>query len=141
MGDISSQLKIRKDLECKPFKWFMETVAFDLVKYYPPIPIPPYANGLIRNSALGFCIEIYGGKLVLENCKTKSNYGQMFEWTFHSDLRPHRQQQCFDVSNSDIGGSVGLFSCHGMKGNQEFKYDLVSACFIFKKKGQNNQIS
>ena len=44
MGDISSQLEIRNRLECKPFKWFMETVAFDLVKHYPPLPIPPYAR-------------------------------------------------------------------------------------------------
>ena len=40
-GDISKQLEIRKRLQCKPFKWFMETVAFDLIKHYPPIP-PPY---------------------------------------------------------------------------------------------------
>ena len=45
MGNIDSQLEIRKKLQCKPFKWFMEKVAFDLPNYYPPIPPPPYADG------------------------------------------------------------------------------------------------
>jgi polypeptide N-acetylgalactosaminyltransferase len=44
-GDISKQLEIRKKLNCKPFKWFMEKVAYDLPKYYPPVVPPPYAQG------------------------------------------------------------------------------------------------
>ncbi len=125
MGDISSQLEIRNRLECKPFKWFMETVAFDLVKHYPPVPVPPYASGQIKNAALDLCVDLDGSKVVLDNCKTNKNNVQKFELTFHSDLRPKYRQDCFDVSSSEIRGSVGLYTCHGLKGNQEFKYDLV----------------
>ena len=27
----------------------MENVAFDLPQYYPPIPLPPYATGEVKN--------------------------------------------------------------------------------------------
>ena len=49
MGNIDSQLEIRRKLQCKPFKWFMENVAFDLPNYYPPIPPPPYADGEVNS--------------------------------------------------------------------------------------------
>jgi polypeptide N-acetylgalactosaminyltransferase len=47
-GSLVEQISIRNKLDCKPFKWFMENVAFDLVKYYPPVPIPPYAKGKVK---------------------------------------------------------------------------------------------
>ncbi len=47
-GDISEQIALRKKLECKPFKWFMQEVAFDLYKHYPPIDPPDFVYGEIR---------------------------------------------------------------------------------------------
>jgi hypothetical protein len=47
-GDISEQIALRKKLECKPFKWFMQEVAFDLYKHYPPIDPPDFVHGEIR---------------------------------------------------------------------------------------------
>lgn len=38
VGDISQQVAIRNKLQCKSFKWFMENVAYDLVKKFP---LPP----------------------------------------------------------------------------------------------------
>ena len=37
-GDISAQVALREKLQCKPFKWFMEKVAYDLVKKFPRPP-------------------------------------------------------------------------------------------------------
>ena len=50
-GDISKQVALRKRLQCKPFKWFMENVAFDQPKHYPAVEPEDFASGLIRNVA------------------------------------------------------------------------------------------
>ena len=132
-GDISKQVEIRNRLQCKPFKWFMENVAFDLMQYYPPIPPPNYAEGEIRHVESKLCIDAKfksdQGNFGLDMCQS-SNKGisgeQKFELTWHSDIRPQQRSQCFDVSKSDPGVPVILFSCHGMKGNQEFRYNYVN---------------
>jgi polypeptide N-acetylgalactosaminyltransferase len=50
-GDLTAQKAIRQKLNCKPFKWFMKEIAFDLEDTYPAIEPTPYANGEVR-----FCI-------------------------------------------------------------------------------------
>merc|ERR1719464_2044310 len=48
-GDISQQLALREKLKCKPFKWFMKEVAFDLPKHYPPVEPEDFVSGEIRS--------------------------------------------------------------------------------------------
>ena len=48
-GDISEQTALRNKLQCKPFKWFMENVAFDLPKKYPPVEPPNFGDGFIKS--------------------------------------------------------------------------------------------
>ena len=57
-GDISEQVAIREKLKCKPFKWFMEKVAFDLKDYYPPVEPKPYASGEVSVGVV--CYQFYG---------------------------------------------------------------------------------
>ena len=52
-GDISQQVALRKRLQCKPFKWFMKEVAFDLVKHYPPVEPKDFVSGEIRSQVTG----------------------------------------------------------------------------------------
>lgn len=52
IGDISEQKKIRQNLNCKPFKWFIQEVAFDLVKKYPPVEPPDLSNGKVNGILL-----------------------------------------------------------------------------------------
>ncbi len=47
-GDMKEQFAIREKLKCKSFKWFMENVAFDLVKKYPPVEPPNFGEGEVR---------------------------------------------------------------------------------------------
>jgi hypothetical protein len=59
---------------------------------------------------------------------------QQFEFSWHKDLRPLKRTVCFDASQSMPKAPVILFGCHGMQGNQRFKYNLVcinSFCFSF----------
>jgi hypothetical protein len=66
-GDISEQIALRKKLECKPFKWFMQEVAFDLYKHYPPIDPPDFVHGEIRYGTVqsfGSVFFFYGSGFV-----------------------------------------------------------------------------
>lgn len=44
-GDLNQQREIRKKLHCKPFKWFIQNIAFDLVKKYPVVEPQDYGSG------------------------------------------------------------------------------------------------
>lgn len=49
-GDLSTSFAIRKRLHCKPFKWFMTEVAFDLETKYPSVEPSDYADGEVMSS-------------------------------------------------------------------------------------------
>ncbi|XP_076446665.1 putative polypeptide N-acetylgalactosaminyltransferase 10 [Babylonia areolata] len=129
-GDLSEQRAIRTKLKCKPFKWFMENVAFDLPKYYPPVEPQPLAEGELRNKASNMCVDTrYKGtneRFQLEKCVKDGGSGgeQQLELSWHKDIRPKKRTVCFDASQSMPKAPVILFSCHGMQGNQRFKYNL-----------------
>ncbi|XP_052076349.1 putative polypeptide N-acetylgalactosaminyltransferase 10 [Mytilus californianus] len=130
-GDLTAQKAIRQKLKCKPFKWFMKEVAFDLEDYYPAVEPPPFANGEIRNVAANMCIDTrfkgQNERFSIEPCiKDGGNAGgeQNIEFTWHKDMRPGRRSVCFDVSQSIRKAPVLLYNCHGMKGNQRFKYNI-----------------
>ncbi|VDI26878.1 polypeptide N-acetylgalactosaminyltransferase [Mytilus galloprovincialis] len=132
-GDLTEQKAIRQKLKCKPFKWFMKEVAFDLEDYYPAVEPPPFANGEIRNVGANMCIDTrfkgQNERFSIEPCiKDGGNAGgeQNIELTWHKDIRPGRRSVCFDVSQSIKKAPVLLYNCHGMKGNQRFKYNIVS---------------
>ena len=59
-GDLTEQKAVRERLQCKPFKWFMKNVAFDLPKKYPPVEPPDFATGevLKRNMEITVIILI-----------------------------------------------------------------------------------
>lgn len=58
-GDISKQKKIRENLKCKPFKWFIQEVAFDLVKKYPPIEPPDISNGKVNKHSIKILTHLF----------------------------------------------------------------------------------
>ncbi|KAI4462457.1 n-acetylgalactosaminyltransferase [Holotrichia oblita] len=130
-GDLSIGLGIRERLKCKSFKWFMETIAFDLPLKYPPIEPDDFAYGEIRNlAAPEFCVDTefkerdqeFGLQECIKDNKKKGE--QNFTLTWHKDIRPHGRGMCWDVSDYRDKGKVVLYPCHGGKGNQYWKYDM-----------------
>ncbi|KAL3985756.1 Glycosyl transferase 2 family protein [Acanthocheilonema viteae] len=58
-GDISSQLELRRNLNCKSFRWYMEKVAYDVIVSYP-LPPENHVWGEAKNHATGKCIDTMG---------------------------------------------------------------------------------
>lgn len=125
-GDLTEQLAVRKRLKCKSFDWFIKEVAPDLVQKYPPVPVPPFAGGCIQSNAdPSLCIDTLNQKkmgiFTCSNDKINPQLSQNFELSWQRDIRQKNNEQCWDVSE---GGNapVTLFGCHGMQGNQLFRY-------------------
>lgn len=49
VGDISKQLAIKEKNHCKPFKYFLEVVAPDMLEKYPPTQIE-FASGVVSTN-------------------------------------------------------------------------------------------
>jgi len=132
-GDISEQVALRKKLNCKPFKWFMKEVAFDLVRHYPPEEPPDFVSGEFRNQAEPkLCVDSkFKGnneRIGMSACNKDSpgsSGEQRFSLTWRKDLRPSKRQKvCWDVSSSEAEAPVLLYNCHGQGGNQAWRYDV-----------------
>lgn len=128
-GDLTEQLKIRESLKCKSFDWFMKEVAFDLMDKYPPVEPPNFAFGAIQSiSNPTFCIDTLSrgekNRIGLYFCaidKVNPQATQNFALSWQRDIRVRHGEQCWDVSDSG-NAPVVLFGCHGMQGNQLFRY-------------------
>uniref|UniRef100_V5I8X7 Polypeptide N-acetylgalactosaminyltransferase n=1 Tax=Anoplophora glabripennis TaxID=217634 RepID=V5I8X7_ANOGL len=136
-GDLTKQKALREKLQCKPFKWFMENIAFDLVLKYPPIEPGDFGVGEIRNlAAPELCVDSgYKDRdqaIGLQECvsDTRKRGEQNFTLTWHKDIRVKGKSLCFDVSDPNDKADVVLYPCHGMKGNQYWKYDVEKQWFL-----------
>ncbi|XP_051902151.1 polypeptide N-acetylgalactosaminyltransferase 10-like isoform X1 [Hippocampus zosterae] len=132
-GDMTAQKELRSRLACNDFKWFMSQVAWDLPEHYPPVEPPAAAWGEIRNVGSGMCMEVKhfvsGSPVRLENCaKSRGDvarsHGQVLTLGWRQDIRlgdpVHTRKVCLDaVSHKSF---VTLYDCHGMKGNQLWRY-------------------
>lgn len=127
-GDVSKQRELRERLHCKPFKWFMAEVAFDLVRHYPPVEPPDFVSGEFRSQAGDkLCVDSKfqgsNSRLSLALCTKDSTGEQKFSLTWRKDLRPSsRQKVCWDVSSYEAQAPVVLYDCHGQGGNQAWRY-------------------
>ncbi|CAK5117222.1 unnamed protein product [Meloidogyne enterolobii] len=128
-GDLTKQKAVRERLKCKSFDWFMKEIAFDQEYFYPAVEPPDGANGELKNLAAKKCVDTgyegTGSKLKLEKCKSEDSSvrgEQDFRFSFWEDIRPKGRNLCFDVAQNQPKASITLFACHGMKGNQHFKY-------------------
>ncbi|CAH2224578.1 polypeptide N-acetylgalactosaminyltransferase 6 [Pelobates cultripes] len=125
-GDLSDRLKLKEDLSCKNFSWYLETV-------YPEIFIPdlsPTYYGAIKNEGTQNCLDVgennHGGKpLIMYPCHGMGG-NQYFEYTTQRELRHNiGKQLCL---RSKYGpGQVELGECQykgrgtTVPGNEEWE--------------------
>ncbi|KAG5284508.1 hypothetical protein AALO_G00027470 [Alosa alosa] len=132
-GDTTAQKELRSRLHCKNFKWFMTEVAWDLALHYPPVEPPAAAWGQLKNVGSGLCMETKhfasGSPVHLEVCgkghgDSGWTHGQVFTFGWREDIRVgdplHTKKVCFDAISHN--SPVTLYDCHGMKGNQHWRY-------------------
>ncbi|XP_008839971.1 polypeptide N-acetylgalactosaminyltransferase 5 [Nannospalax galili] len=75
VGNLTQQRELRKKLNCKSFKWYLENVFPDL-----KAPIVR-ASGVLINVALGKCISIENTTAILDDCDGSSKL-QQFNYTW-----------------------------------------------------------
>ena len=119
-GDISKRLALKEKLECKSFKWFLDTV-------YPELVIPDenvLAWGEVRNPDSALCLDTLGreeGEVMgLFYCHGGGG-NQALSLTQRLELR--HEEFCLDVARP--GDVVRLLECHGLGGNQKWEHTPV----------------
>ncbi|KAL5006915.1 hypothetical protein ScPMuIL_015721 [Solemya velum] len=116
-GDVSERAKLRKNLQCKSFRWYLEHI-------YPEsqLPLDYFSLGEVKNSDSGKCIDTMGRKsgekIGMVHCHGLGG-NQVFSYTKKQALQT--DDLCLDVSA--IAGPAKLFQCHGLGGNQKWEYD------------------
>ncbi|XP_042231960.1 polypeptide N-acetylgalactosaminyltransferase 10-like isoform X2 [Homarus americanus] len=101
-GDVSRELEIRERLQCKSFKWYLENVAPDLVKRYPPVEPPDYANGTIKSVASPtLCLDNGSkeyGPIIMYGCHGGGS--QYFALCWRKTIRIQSEQFCWVVPHT-----------------------------------------
>ncbi|KAK6166787.1 hypothetical protein SNE40_023409 [Patella caerulea] len=116
-GDVTARKELRKKLQCKSFRWYLENV-------YPEsqMPLDFYSLGEVRNKETGMCIDTMGRKsgekVGMVACHGMGG-NQVFSYTKKQAIQS--DDICLDVST--MNGPVKLFQCHGLAGNQKWEYD------------------
>jgi len=115
-GDVSSRTKLRNDLQCKSFQWYLDEI-------YPELFIPgeAVASGEIRNDWSTQCVDSAAKREDLHKAVGLwpcHNQGGNQYWMMSKQGEIRRDEACLDYAGSD----VILYPCHGSKGNQYWVY-------------------
>lgn len=124
VGDLTKQFAKKESLNCKPFKYFLERVAPDMLVRFPVENIY-FAQGKIENlgsieghaKCFGLTNRDYSKEVSLVDCDEK-NRGA-FTLTLEKSIRYNdTNDQCFKANGLSFG------NCHHMGYDQYWKFDL-----------------
>ncbi|RVE70495.1 hypothetical protein OJAV_G00065100 [Oryzias javanicus] len=113
-GDISDRLKLRENLHCKNFSWYLNTI-------YPEIFVPdlaPQKFGAIKNLGSDACLDVgennQGGKPVIMYMCHNMGGNQYFEYSSHKELRHNiGKQLCLQAFDQPESAKIELCQLKG----------------------------
>lgn len=130
-GDLNAQKTLRETLQCKSFKWFLENVAFDLVKRFP-LDEPSFAYGGIKNLGTNLCADTMSKDgltpVGLYPCAESLAYPhltQTFSLTLKYEIRERFEARCW---SNPFENTVWFFPCVENQTPDEimlWRYDTV----------------
>ncbi|CRK95802.1 CLUMA_CG009258, isoform A [Clunio marinus] len=143
-GDLTEQFKKKKSLNCKPFQYYLDEVAPEILKFYPITP-QNFAAGKIQSIARNLCLGLvkrsYKKPVELFNCNQTT--GLDFLFTFEESIKYNdTSDQCLNEA------TLNLSNCNHQRGSQRWKFDLSTRQIIHPRKNEcletkddDNQIS
>ena len=130
---MSAQKAIREKLQCKPFKWFMEEIAYDLVKKFP---LPPKNKvwGEAANLKNNVCLDVrgagFGQPIGVSGCHHGMG-NQLFRLNVEGELSSG--EHCF-ISDKNIVKKKFCLDYQGVWNPVgEWKYDTETKQVISNK--------
>lgn len=135
-GDLTKQHEVRKNLKCKPFKYFLYEIMPDMLSRYPieTKNLPVFASGQIKSVSYNdSCLDTLSksefDSIGIYDCHDVDfdhiPGTQFFRLTFFKAIQPGLHDHCLDSYKC----ALPQCSYHGY-GNQYWKYDHVSVCEI-----------
>jgi polypeptide N-acetylgalactosaminyltransferase len=131
-GDITKQLELKKRLNCKPFSWFMENVAPDMLVKYPELP-PNLHWGELRNTGSRSCMDSLGRsaptKMGVSGC---SGYGNNQLVRLNAEGQIGIGERCVDADKN----AVKLIYCPMGTAAGPWLYDEETKLLKHKNQGR-----
>lgn len=126
-GDLTRAKVIQRGLHCKPFRYFLEFVAPEILERYPLVDKGFFAQGAIQSKATpNICLEVPMNKkdkqIALKDCEkdlVHPSPRQFFKLSWHRNIQHFNYDYCIQ--------GLKIAECHYRGGNQMWKFDIKTS--------------